>query len=288
MSSVVSHDFDDYESLLVMLQNVLGIVVTDEQRGSLLTRIESLLSSNNLASIAELTKGLSDSMNGHNELKATLLETISLHHYDWNLPGDIKKILHDYVFSQLSEKAKICIIGCGQGQLAYSVAMEIAEYESRNSVEKNFQLFATDAVDGDLEIAAAGVYTQQQLELLSPEYKKLYTAASKVAGAFKIKDKIQQTVRFLQYNLATNSTSSSATDAKLPDEIDLIICPEALVYFTSSERVRITLQLSKMLKSGGIFLSNDNQSILPQAAMSASCNLECVEHPSGYFYRRTN
>jgi hypothetical protein len=44
MSSVVSHNFDDYESLLVMLQNVLGIVVTDEQRGSLLKRVESLLS----------------------------------------------------------------------------------------------------------------------------------------------------------------------------------------------------------------------------------------------------
>ena len=284
MSPVVSHNFDDYESLLVTLQNVLGIVVTDEQRGSLLTRIESLLSSNNLASIAELTKGL----DGNNELKATLLETLSLHHFDWNLPGDIKKILHDYVFSQLPEKAKICIIGCGQGQLAYSVAMEVAEYENRNSVVKNFQLFATDTVDSDLEIAAAGVYTQQQLEPLSPEYKKLYTAGSEIIGAFKIKDKIQQTIRFSQYNLATNSTSNSVADTKLPDEIDLIICPEALVYFTSSERVRITLQLSEMLKSGGIFLSNDNQSILPQAAMSASCSLECVEHPSGYFYRRIN
>lgn len=280
MSSVVSHDFDDYESLLVMLQNVLGIVVTDEQRGSLLARIESLLSSNNLASIAELTKDLND----NNELKATLLETLSLHHHDWNLPGEIKKILHDYIFSQLPEKAKICIIGCGQGQLTYNLAMEIAEYESRNAVEKNFQIFATDSVSDDLKIAEAGVYTKQQLESLNPEYRKLYTAASDVEDKFKIKDKIYHTINFLQYNLAVDLVS----DTKLPDEMDLIICPEALVYFTSSDKEKITLQLSKILKSGGIFLIGGNQLLLPQAVMSDSCGLERVNHSAGDFYRRIN
>jgi two-component system CheB/CheR fusion protein len=280
MSSVVSHNFDDYESLLVMLQNVLGIVVTDEQRGSLLKRVESLLSSNNLESIAELTK----SLNGNNELKATLLETLSLHHHDWNLPGEIKKSLHDYIFSQLPEKAKICIVGCGQGQLAYSIAMEIAEYENQNAVEKNFQIFATDSLSSNLKTAEAGVYTQQQLDPLCAEYRKRYVVAGDVAGKFKIKNKIRHTINFLQYNLAADSVS----DTKLPDEIDLIVCPEALVYFTSSDKEKITLQLSKMLKSGGVFLTGGSQLLLPQAVMSESCSLERVNHSSGDFYRRIN
>jgi two-component system CheB/CheR fusion protein len=280
MSSVVSHNFDDYESLLVMLQNVLGIVVTDEQRGSLLKRVESLLSSNNLESIAELTK----SLNGNNELKATLLETLSLHHHDWNLPGEIKKSLQDYIFSQLPEKAKICIVGCGQGQLAYSIAMEIAEYENQNAVEKNFQIFATDSLSSNLKTAEAGVYTQQQLDPLCAEYRKRYVVAGDVAGKFKIKNKIRHTVNFLQYNLAADSVS----DTKLPDEIDLIVCPEALVYFTSSDKEKITLQLSKMLKSGGVFLTGGSQLLLPQAVMSESCSLERVNHSSGDFYRRIN
>jgi chemotaxis methyl-accepting protein methylase len=280
MSSVVSHNFDDYESLLVTLQNVLGIVVTDEQRGSLLKRVESLLSSNNLESIAELTK----SLNGNNELKATLLETLSLHHHDWNLPGEIKKSLHDYIFSQLPEKAKICIVGCGQGQLAYSIAMEIAEYENQNAVEKNFQIFATDSLSSNLKTAEAGVYTQQQLDPLCAEYRKRYVVAGDVAGKFKIKNKIRHTVNFLQYNLAADLVS----DTKLPDEIDLIVCPEALVYFTSSDKEKITLQLSKMLKSGGVFLTGGSQLLLPQAVMSESCSLERVNHSSGDFYRRIN
>jgi chemotaxis methyl-accepting protein methylase len=280
MSPVVSHNFDDYESFLVTLQNVLGIVVTDEQRGSLLKRVESLLSSNNLESIAELTK----SLNGNNELKATLLETLSLHHHDWNLPGEIKKSLHDYIFSQLPEKAKICIVGCGQGQLAYSIAMEIAEYENQNAVEKNFQIFATDSLSSNLKTAEAGVYTQQQLDPLCAEYRKRYVVAGDVAGKFKIKNKIRHTINFLQYNLAADSVS----DTKLPDEIDLIVCPEALVYFTSSDKEKITLQLSKMLKSGGVFLTGGSQLLLPQAVMSESCSLERVNHSSGDFYRRIN
>ena len=278
MSSVVSQDFDEYESLLVTLQNILGIVVTDEQRASLLIRIESLLASNNLASIKELTQ----SLNKNNELKSTLLETLSLHHSNWNLSGDISQVLQDYIFPQLPENAKVCVVGCGEGQLAYRVAMEVSEYESRSGVEKKFQLFATDSVANNLKTAEAGIYTQQQLDLLNPEYKKRYVAASETSGSFKIKDKIRKTISFLQYKLAIDT----AVSAKLPKEVDLIICPEALVYFASSNKAEIILQLSGMLKSGGIFLTGDNQSILTPEAMSTSCGLERVEHPSGDFYRR--
>ncbi len=219
-----------------------------------------------------------------NPRQPLVLETLSLHHYDWSLSGDIKKILHDYVFSQLPEKAKICIVGCGQGQLAYSIAMEIAEYENQNAVEKNFQIFATDSLSSNLKTAEAGVYTQQQLDPLCAEYRKRYVVAGDVAGKFKIKNKIRHTINFLQYNLAADSVS----DTKLPDEIDLIVCPEALVYFTSSDKEKITLQLSKMLKSGGVFLTGGSQLLLPQAVMSESCSLERVNHSSGDFYRRIN
>lgn len=280
MSSVVSQNFDEYESLLVTLQNILGIVVTDDQRASLLMRIELLLSSNNLTSIKELTQ----SLNENDELKSTLIETLSLHDSSWNLSGDINQILQDYIFPQLPKGAKIGVIGCGEGQLAYSVVMEISEYETKNAVEKNFQLFATDSIDSNLKIAEAGVYTQQQLESLDPEYRKLYVAASETGGAFKIKDKIKKTISFLQYKLATDT----AVSAKLPKEVDLIICPEALVYFTSRDKTKIVLQLSEMLKSGGIFLTGDNQSILAPEVMSSSCGLERVEHPSGGFYRCTH
>ncbi len=280
MSSVVSPDLNDYESLLVALQNVLGIVVTDDQRSSLLMRIESLLSSNNIDSIAALTKILSE----NNEIKSTLLETLSLPHSSWHLANDIKKVLHDYIFSQLPEKAKICIVGCGQGQLAYGVAMEIAEYENKSGEANNFQLIATDGVASDLEIAEAALYTSQQLSSLSPEYKKLYTAAGTAADVFKIKDRIRQKVTFLQYNLATDL----ATNVKSPKDIDLVICPEALAYFTNGDKARITLQLSEMLKPGGIFLTSDNQSILPQAVISKNKSLERVQHPSGDFYRCIN
>lgn len=280
MSSVVSQDFDEYESLLVTLQNILGIVVNDDQRASLLMRIESLLVSNNLKSIKDLTQSLNES----DELRATLIETLSLQHSSWNLSGDINQILQDYIFPQLPERAKICVIGCGEGQLAYSVAMEISEYENRSAVEKNFQLFATASIASNLKIAEAGVYTQQQLELLNPEYRKLYVAASEAGGSFKIKDKIRKTISFLQYKLAIDT----AVSAKLPKEVDLIICPEALVYFTSRDKEKIVLQLSDMLKSGGVFLTGDNQSILTPEVMSASCGLERVEHPSGDFYRCVN
>ena len=58
MSSIASHNIDDLESLLVTLQNTLGIIVPDEQRSILLGKIAPLLSIYKLDSFASLAESI--------------------------------------------------------------------------------------------------------------------------------------------------------------------------------------------------------------------------------------
>jgi chemotaxis protein methyltransferase CheR len=69
-------------------------------------------------------------------------------------------------------------------------------------------------------------------------------------------------------------------------KMDLIICPEVLVYFSNGVKARILHQFLELLNPGGIFLTGNNQAIITHAMVSGTNELERVEHPAGVFYRK--
>lgn len=271
MPSAAPHDIDDYESLLVALQNVLGVVVPESQRSCLVERVEPLLANYSLDSLA----ALASSMQGKqaDEIRSSVLEAISKRQSDWALSPMILNVLHKYVFEQLPDKARIWLIGCGPGQLAYSVAMEIAEYENKSGKNKGFVLFASDCSLDDIKQAESGRYSAHQISRLSDAYKKLYTTAADADGSSMVKDRIRQRIQFSQCDLTRDFQSIGA--------MDLIICPDVLVYFSNGVKAGILKQFSSLLKSGGIFLTGVNQAVTP-----FTDGFERVEHPAGVFYRQ--
>ncbi len=271
MPSAVTHNIDDYESLLVALQNVLGVVVPEAQRSCLVERVEPLLSDYKLDSLASLAESLQSGQS--DDLRSSMLEVISKRQSDWALSPLMLNVLHKYVFAQLPENAQIWIVGCGQGQLAYAMAMEIAEYENKSGDFKNFQLLASDSSESDMKQAEAATYSAQQLIGLSEGHMKLYTTANTEGDSWSIKDKIRQNTRFQQCDLTEDFQSMAA--------MDLIICPEVLVYFSNGVKAGILQQFSSLLKSGGIFLTGSNQAVTPLTE-----GFERVEHPTGVFYRQ--
>ena len=271
MPSAASHNIDDYESLLVALQDVLGVVVPESQRSCLLDRVEPLLAQYSLESVAALAR----SMKGEqaDELKTSVLEAISKRQSDWVLNPSIVNVLQKYVFEQLPDGARIWIVGCGQGQQAYAVAMEIAEYENKKGDSKNLQLLATDSALSDIEQAESAIYSSHQLSRLSDSYRKRYTAAGDTADSGVIKDKIRSNIKFSQCDLTEDFQSLG--------EFDLIICSDVLVYFSNGVKAGMLSQFSSLLKSGGIFVTGHNQAVLP-----FTDGFERVDHPAGVFYRQ--
>ncbi len=276
MSSVVSHEIDDYESLLVALQNVLGVVVPEAQRSCLVERIEPLLVDYQLDSLATLAQRLqseSAKNKAADDVRTAVLQAISQRHSGWVFSSSVLHILNKYIFAQLPEAARIWIVGCGQGQLAYSVAMEIAEYENKNNVSKNFSIVATDSTQQDIQYAERSIYSAGQLSDLREAYKQRYTTVDADGGGWKVKDKIRQSVHFSQCDLTQDFQSMAA--------VDLIICPETLVYYSNGVKAGILKQFATLLNAGGILLLGSNQSI-----GSNTDDFERVEHSAGVFYRQ--
>ncbi len=271
MPSATPHKIDDYESLLVALQNVLGVVVPESQRSCLVERVEPLLSDYKLESLASLAQRLQDDK--AEDIKSSVLEAISQRHSGWALSPALSDVLKNYIFSQLPEQAKILVVGSGHGQLAYAIAMQLAEYENHSNNIKHAELFAVDSSQSAIKFAQQATYGTQALTGLSEEYKKLYTTVSGDTERRTIKDKIRQRVHFSQCDLTKNFQSIG--------QVDLIICPEVLVYFSNGVKASILKQFSTLLKAGGILITGNNQAITPLMK-----GFERVEHPAGVFYRQ--
>ncbi len=269
MPSAISHNIDDYESLLVVLQNVLGVIVPDDQRSNLVERIEPLLSSYKLDSFALFAEKMACDA----DVCLNVLNAISQCQPAWSLNAEAKNILHKYILAQLPDKAKIWIVGCGQGQLAYSVVMEIDKYEHESGKAKNFQLIATDVSPNSINQAELAIYNKQQLSTLCDDDKKRFFKLNEKTGSGQVKDIFRQKTTFSQCDLIEGFQSLG--------KMDLIICPEVLVYFSNSVKADIIQQFSDLLNSGGIFVSGSNQAII-----QFSEGLERVEHPAGVFYRK--
>lgn len=273
MTSVESFNVDDLESLLVALQSTLGVVAADEQRDDLLERVKPLLSQYELGSLAVFASRIQSDNSG--KIKSDLLDALSQRNTSWKLSTEINSILHDYIFDQLPDRARLWIVGCGQGQLAYAVAMAVAKYEKETGINKNFQLIATDVSQGNIDFATQGNYTLQQLIGVDEEDKTRFISMNDDATSGKVNENLRQPIVFRQCDLTADFQSLGA--------MDVIICPEDIVYFSNDRKTRIFRQFSSILKSGGIFLTDNSQAI-----MTSDGGLERVEHSAGTFYRKTS
>ena len=271
MPSTSIHNIDDYESLRVALQDALGVIVPDEQRRHLVEKVEPLLAEYQLDSLAMLAEKLRDD---NAEVRTNVLDVISRRQSSWMINTEIKNILHNYIFAQLPGNARIWVVGCGQGQLAYSIAMEMANYEHRSGESCGCKIIATDVLQDDIKHAESASYSSQQLSTLSDENKKLYVNLDEKAGTGQVKDKIRQTISFCRYDIIE--------DLQPLGQMDLIICPDVLAYFSNGIRAGVLKQMVALLKSGGIFVVGGSQYIPPDQG------LERVDHSAGIFYRQIN
>lgn len=269
MSPATPHMIDEYESLLVALQEVLGVVVPDGKRKQLSAGLTPLLSIHNLASFDELAAKL---LERQPDLVADVLDAITRCSSGWNFSEDIKKLLHKYILARLPENARIWVVGCGRGQLAYSVAMEIANHERISGKSNNMQIIASDIPADDIKSGEPGIYSNIQVADLGEDYKRVYL--TQVDGKnWQMKEKVRQRVKFMPADLTKNFQHLG--------HMDLIICPDVLVYFSNGVKASVLSQFSSLLKPGGILLTGNDQIHLP-----AVSGFERVDHPAGTFYRQ--
>lgn len=180
----------------------------------------------------------------------------------WNL---LEKDVLPYLFNKFGNSIKIWSAACSTGDEPYSLVMLLSKFMPLSKIK----IIATDIDKQVLEKARLGLYNVKSLKALPDEFiKKHFNEIND--KTYQISDSIKACVEFRQHNLLKDD---------YPNNCDLIVCRNVLIYFTEEAKVDIYKKFNGSLKKDGIlFVGSTEQIIQPQ-------NLGFATYKS-FYYRK--
>jgi chemotaxis protein methyltransferase CheR len=273
MSPAGQKKSDDYQALLVVLQDVLGVVVDDENHAPVRQKLESVMAEHGFDSYTELAEALGEKPS--NGLLSSVLQSITTHDSEWFGYSDVNTLLQEYVLPGIisGNKAefRLWIVGCGHGQIAYSTAVVIEEFRQQHDMTCSIEIVATDLSKPAINQAVDGRYDSSMLASLPLAYKQKYMNAHN--DQWEVDQVLKSMLQFKVCNLLEPFNDMG--------HFDLIICPDVMVYFSSGVKSEILREFAELLDSSGILIAGTNEPVVPFCK-----NFELVNHEAGVFYRQ--
>ena len=146
-------------------------------------------------------------------------------------------------------QVRVWVPGCATGQEAYSVAMVIHECLMARRRPLNVKILATDVHKTSLEVAGAGIYSEEQIAGISPE--RVARFFTRKGDGYQVSQSLRESVVFAPHNLMRDSPFT---------KLDLITCRNLLIYFHPNAQKTVLTLFHFGLKTGGYLLLGPSES----------------------------
>lgn len=144
---------------------------------------------------------------------------------------------------------KIWSAACSTGEEPYTLAMLLLKYLPPSK----FKIIATDIDKDALKKAKEGQYSAKSIENIRDIVKREYFTQRD--DYFYVTEKIKSCVRFKHHDLLREG---------YPDNCDIIVCRNVLIYFTQEAKSIIYKKFAEALHDNGIlFVGNTEQIVIP-------------------------
>jgi chemotaxis protein methyltransferase CheR len=167
-------------------------------------------------------------------------------------------------------EVRIWSAGCSTGQEAYSLAMMGAS--APELADMRLDILATDISERALEKAAAGLFTQFEVQRGLP-IRLLIKHFDRVDDNWRAAPRLRQSVRWGRVNLAA--------DLSRAGPFDLILCRNVLSSFEPSARARTLEALVAAIGPGGVLMLGAKETAL------APEGFETLRDAPGLYRRKT-
>ena len=149
-------------------------------------------------------------------------------------------------------RIRIWSAGCATGEEAYSLAILIAEHLGDELDHFTVQIFATDADADAVAFARRGVYSSAALGTVPEAYRSRYFAP--VDDGWAVSKQVRGLVIFGEHDLGQR--------APFP-HIDLVLCRNVLIYFTSELQKRALQLFAFSLHDGAYLVLGTAETTMP-------------------------
>jgi chemotaxis protein methyltransferase CheR len=145
-------------------------------------------------------------------------------------------------FGKLNRPVQICCAAVSIGCEAYSIAM-LFDYHKKNGSAPDFMIDAFDVSNSAIETAKKARYNANSFRNDGSDWKHildLYLEPDN--GEYIVKENIRKKVNFFPHNIMDS----------LDTQYDIIFFKNALIYFSSTNRLNVIANLSNSLFPGGL------------------------------------
>lgn len=168
----------------------------------------------------------------------------------------LKDVILPYVVANAKTKdIRIWSAGCSSGEECYTTAMLLSEYFGKNKPMWDTKILATDISHSVMDKAKRGIYSEDGMKGLSPEWKKKYFKQVE-PGKFEICQQIKNEIIFKPFNLMDSMPQKYKSAP-----FDLIFCRNVMIYFDQPTKNALVNRFYDVVKPGGYLYIGHAESI---------------------------
>lgn len=242
---------DDYESFKQKVYGLTKIDLSSYKERQMKRRIDSLIAKRGIHGYDNYVTELKNNKESFDEFVNYLTINVSEFYRNpeqWTL---LEKEIFPMLFGRFGKNLKIWSAACSTGDEPYSLVMLLSKFMPLNQIK----IIATDIDKQVLEKARLGIYNVKSLKALPKEFvDKYFTKIND--KTYQISDEIKRRVEFKEHNLLKDT---------YPNQCDMIICRNVLIYFTEEAKTEIYKKFHDALKKEGVlFVGSTEQIIQPK------------------------
>jgi two-component system, chemotaxis family, CheB/CheR fusion protein len=255
LSGETSRLRDSLQEIIHHVSSYSGVSFKNYKPGTIIRRIEKRIKINHLTKLQEYEHFLKANPKEVQQLYGNLLIGVTRFFRD----SEAYHSLEAHVIPQLFKDKKsfdlirVWVPACSSGEEAYSLAILLDEYRSRQNSTIEFKIFATDIDQRSIDIASAGRYAASISEDMSPERLKRYF--NKIGDYYEINKEIRGQIIFSKHNLLSDPPFI---------RLDLISCRNLFIYFLDETQNKVLHNFNYSLKPDGFLFLGVNESINEQ------------------------
>jgi len=239
----------DYEGFKQEILKMSDIDLSLYKEKQMKRRIDSLIRKNGYDRYDDYVHALQQDRELYNEFINYL--TINVSEFYRN--PDQWEVLRDQIIPMLLRRSpmpRVWSSACSTGDEPYTLAMVLSEHMPLNRIH----ILASDIDAEALKKAKAGVYSAKSLEKLPERYIREFFI--KDGNSYHVRDELKRCVEFKRINLLRDP---------YPNECDLIVCRNVLIYFTEEAKSQIYVKFNKALKDKGVLFIGSTEQIIMSA-----------------------
>jgi two-component system, chemotaxis family, CheB/CheR fusion protein len=241
-------------AILRLLRDGYGIDFSHYKAGTVTRRIERRLALNRSIDLDTYVEQLRGNPRELNSLYEDLLIGVTRFFRD----DETFEILEQRVIPEIIERTtpgdpdgqiRVWTPGCATGQEAYSIAILFHEQLAARRRPVNLKILATDVHKASLDVASAGIYTEQQIAGISPQrLERFFTLKP---NGYQISQTLRESIVFAPHNLIRDSPFT---------KMDLIACRNLLIYLQPHAQKTVFTLFHFALKTGGVLFLGSSES----------------------------